>query len=207
MVVIRQQQGELVLVNSVRLDDDGLKSLDELGTVKHIVRLSAFHGSDDPFYKERYPQAKVWAVEKTTYFPGFDLQTNEIYFQPDQYMKATTKLPFDKSSLIVIPSETAPEGILVLERPEGKLFVTGDSLQNWEKADQYFNCLTKILFREYIAPCQVGPGWAKESGVEPEELHKLLEYKFAHVLPTHGRPVMGQAWKKYEPSIMGFKKK
>ena len=36
---------ELTLVNPIRVNEQGLKSLDALGTVKHIVRLGAFHGA------------------------------------------------------------------------------------------------------------------------------------------------------------------
>ena len=52
MFVIRQGD-ELILVNSVRLTDDGLKELESLGNVKHVIRLAFGHGMDDPFYQAR----------------------------------------------------------------------------------------------------------------------------------------------------------
>jgi hypothetical protein len=48
MVAVRQRDG-LTLVNTVRLDDDGLRKLESLGPIAHVVRLGAFHGRDDPF--------------------------------------------------------------------------------------------------------------------------------------------------------------
>ena len=210
MVVLRQNKDELILVNSLRLDEHGLQALDALGTVQHVIRLGAFHGSDDAFYKERYPSATVWAIEGMTYFPGFDTKSQTIYFQADKIMNSTTKdFPVVKSSLIVIESKPPKDGILVLERPEGKVFITGDSLQNFETCDEYFNCLARISMKPmgFICPCNVGPAWAKVVNVQQEEMHKLLTHKFDHVLPTHGRPVLGQAWKRYEPAITRMKTK
>ncbi len=66
MTIIRQGE-ELILTNSVRLNNAGLKLLEDLGDVKHIIRLAGFHGMDDPFYKARYG-AKVWSVDGTVYF-------------------------------------------------------------------------------------------------------------------------------------------
>ena len=42
MLVIREGQA-LTLINTVRLDDEGLMALDELGQVTHIVRLGALN--------------------------------------------------------------------------------------------------------------------------------------------------------------------
>lgn len=203
MTVIRQKD-ELVLVNTLRLDKDGLDALDKLGVVKHIIRLAGFHGMDDPFYKERYPEATVWVLEDASYFEGFAARAKEVYFQPDEKMTAETKIPVQNAFLHVIESKSPRDGVLVLERPEGKVLITGDSLQNMESCDQYFNCLGKICMRimGFIHPCQVGPAWAKACKVKADEMIKLLEFKFDHVLPGHGYPVMGQAWKKYEPSIL-----
>src|SRR5262245_30354002 len=53
-MTILRDGGSLALVNTVRLDDPGLAALDALGKVEHVIRLAGFHGSDDPFYKDRY---------------------------------------------------------------------------------------------------------------------------------------------------------
>lgn len=212
MKVIRQKnesgQDELILGNSLRLNEDGLRKLDALGEVKHIIRLGGFHGMDDPWYKQRYPEATVWVVADTTYFPDFKADSKEVYFEADQQMNADSKLPVKKASLVIIDSKSPKDGILVIDRPEGKVLMTGDSLQNMEKCDSYFNYLGRVCMKMmgFIHPCQVGPAWSKVSEVQPEEMQKLLELKFDHVLPTHGSPVLGQAWKKYEPSIMGMTK-
>ena len=59
MTVVRDGT-DLTILNSVRLDEDGLKALDALGTVRAIVRLGFNHGRDDAFYLDRYA-ANFWA--------------------------------------------------------------------------------------------------------------------------------------------------
>ena len=64
-----------MLINSLRLDEEGLAKLDELGKVTDVIRLGGFHGSDDPFYKERYG-ATSWAIEGQVYFNGVKIHEN-----------------------------------------------------------------------------------------------------------------------------------
>jgi len=53
MVVVRDGE-RLIIVNSVRLGEEGLAELDKLGRVTDVVRLGSLHGRDDPFYVDRY---------------------------------------------------------------------------------------------------------------------------------------------------------
>ena len=209
MQIVRQNDGNLVLINTVRLTDETLQELDELGTVTHIIRIAGFHGMDDPFYKQRYPHATVWTIdENITYFSGFDPQTTQ-YFVSDKYLlpvNGTSEFPIQDCELIVIDSKKHPrDGILCLKRrPEGTVFVTGDSLQNFvDCKDGGFNLLGSWMMKRmgFIHPYQIGPAWRKVQQVKKSDMMPLLEYKFDHVLPGHGRPVLGQAWKKYQPSI------
>lgn len=68
MVIIRDGD-ELTLINSVRLDEAGLKQLDSLGSVRHLIKLGAFHGRDDAFYLERY-RIPLWAPSGMSYIRG-----------------------------------------------------------------------------------------------------------------------------------------
>ena len=56
MAIVRQGN-ELTLVNPIRLNEAELGRLEALGTVKHVMRLGAFHGCDGPFYMARYSRA------------------------------------------------------------------------------------------------------------------------------------------------------
>lgn len=48
MIIVRKKN-KLSLINTVRLNDNGLASLDALGKVENVIRIGAFHGRDDAF--------------------------------------------------------------------------------------------------------------------------------------------------------------
>ena len=94
MAIVREGD-RLVLVNSLRLDDAGLASLDKLGKVTDVIRLAANHGMDDPFYRDRY-KAKVWAVAGQRYTAGFDTNAKDVYLE----LEFTNVLPAHGAAVI-----------------------------------------------------------------------------------------------------------
>ena len=199
MTVIRQGE-RLILVNSVRLDEAGLAALDALGKVTDVIRIAGNHGMDDPFYRDRYG-AKVWVVKGQRYTAGFDTKSPTVYLEPDVETDATTALPVAGARLYVIAS-SPPEGILLLDR-DGGIAVVGDALQNWATTDPYFSFVAKPMMRMmgFIQPHNVGPGWYKQCKPPKEELAGILGLDFAHVLPSHGTPVIGDARERFRPVI------
>ncbi len=202
MVVLRDGD-RLVLVNSLRLGEEGLAALDALGRVTDVVRLAGFHGSDDPFYKERYG-AKVWAVKGQTYFTGLNPAKGEIYFEPDALMEPGGELPLAGASLHRFDTEPA-EGILRIAAGGGTI-ITGDSLQNWATADRWFNWLARFVMGRmgFLEPHQLGPGWVKSLKPNPAQVAAVLELNFENVLPGHGAAVLGDGPAKYRPVIEAY---
>lgn len=200
MTVVRQD-GALTLVNSVRLDEGGLGALEALGDVRHVVRLAAFHGMDDRFYKERYG-AKVWAVDGSHYLPGFESDPSKAYFTPDERMTSDGALPVRAARLVRIGSAKPPEGLLLLDR-DGGIIVSGDALQNWSAPDAYFSFLGRVMMRAmgFIKPYNIGPGWLRGAKPDLAEVRGLLDLDFEHVLPAHGAEVIGDAKAKFRPAF------
>jgi hypothetical protein len=198
MTIVREGE-RLVIVNSVRLDDAGLAKLDKLGKVTDVLRLAAFHGMDDPFYKERYG-ARTWSLKGQKYIAGFD-SSAAPYHTPDVEMSETTELPISGAKLCVIGS-TPPEGLLLLER-EGGVLVSGDCLQNWGATDGYFSLLAKPMMRwmGFIKPHNIGPAWLKQTKPPIPQLLGILDFPFDHVLPAHGAPALVGAKTSYRPRI------
>ncbi len=199
MTIVREGE-RLVLVNSVRLDDAGLAALDALGKVTDVVRLAGNHGMDDPFYRERY-DAKVWALAGQRYVPGFDMKAKDVYLEPDVEMTPETKLPIEGAKLYTIRSRP-PEGLLVLERGGGSI-ISGDALQHWPAADEYFSFAGKTMARlmGFFKPYNIGPAWLKQCKPPKPELRGILDLEFANVLTAHGEAVLGDARSRYRPAI------
>jgi hypothetical protein len=199
MTILREPKG-LVLVNSVRLSEHGLKQLDALGPVTDAIRLAGFHGMDDPFYKDRYG-ARIWALKGQRYTTGFNLEGKSDYLTCDVALEQDTPLPVEGARLYRF-STTPPEALLVLERAGG-IVISGDCLQNWSTTDAYFNWPAKIMMRMmgFIKPHNIGPGWLKMTKPRADELRGILDLPFDHVMPAHGAPVVGGAKTAFRPEI------
>ena len=201
MAILRQGD-ELTLVNSVRLNEMGLKQLDQLGRVKHVIRLAGFHGMDDPFYKDRYG-AKIWSVD-APYATGVDKRPKpeQIYFEADEVVSDSTELPIEDAQLVDFKLCTPGEALMLLPR-EGGILISGDSLQNWAKADEYFNFTARVMMKMmgFLKPHNIGPGWLKTAQPDLNEIKALLDLDFDHLLPAHGEPVINGAKAAYSVTI------
>jgi hypothetical protein len=199
MTVVREGE-RLILVNTVRLDDQGLAALDRLGKVTDVIRLAGNHGSDDPFYADRY-KAKIWVLKGQRYTAGFNTKAPDVYFEPDFEIDAATTLPIAGARLHFIHSDP-PEGLLILPNEDGTI-ISGDCLQNWASPDAYFSWLGRVMMRMmgFIRPHNIGPGWLKQCKPPSEELRAILGFSFKNVLPAHGAPVIGNAVELYRGAI------
>ena len=202
MTVVRGDDG-LVLFNSMRLSEAGLRELESLGPVKHVVRLAGFHGRDDGFYRER-SGAKVHAIRGQRYVRGMNPKKAEPFMEPDEWLTEESRLPIPDAKLKVIHSSDPPEALCLLER-EGGILIAGDSLQHTPKPDEFYNFMAKILMKRmgFMKPHNVGPGWLQFATPSASEVRSILDLEFEHVLPAHGDPVIGGAKEKYRPTIEG----
>src|SRR5690606_30853215 len=135
MLVVREA-GTLTLINSVRLGEAGLASLDALGVVKHVVRLGAFHGRDDPFYRHHYG-AELWALAESAHADGREA---------DRALDEDGELPIRGARLLRFRSAAQPEAALLLPHGGGTL-VTCDAIQNWTGLDPFFAPETFAMFQ------------------------------------------------------------
>ncbi len=207
MTIIRNpDNGELTLVNSMRLNEEGLKELEGLGKVANVLRVAAFHGRDDIFYKDRYG-AKIFALEGHVYtremmrpFP----KSENGYMQADVWLTQESELPVKNAFLKLFPSCSKPEAILVIKE-QGGILVTGDSLQNTAKPSEFDNWASKVMMKRmgFQKAYNVGPGWVEFAHPSLEDIRSIMELDFEHVLPGHGEAVIGNAKEKYHPTIMG----
>ncbi len=183
MIVIREG-GTLTLVNSVRLDKAGLAQLDSLGTVRHLVKLGAFHGRDDAFYLDRC-QAELWAPLGMTYTRGE---------KTDKNIETDMPGPAPDMSFFVFDTPKVPEAALLLNR-HGGILITCDSLQNMSGPDEYFNdyAAESKARLGFFNRAAVGPGWLKYAQPKISDFASLKTLKFRHLLSAHGDPLFDDA--------------
>lgn len=170
MLVVREGE-RLTLVNTVRLDDAGLLALEALGTVTDLVRLGAFHGRDDAFYRDRYG-ARLWAL-------------------PDS---ASTALPIPDATAHIFTTARHPEAALLLERASG-ILVTCDAVQNWAEVDRFFSAETGAAFQTagLIRPVNIPSTWLGACEPQESDFERLLALQFRHLVTAHGPPRLDDA--------------
>ncbi|TCK07504.1 hypothetical protein [Marinobacterium mangrovicola] len=187
MTVVRDGE-RLILVNSVRLDDEGLAALDKLGRVTDVVRLGCLHGRDDAFYVDRY-NAQHWAL------PGIE---HECPAESARTLSAEGELPISGASLFVFNSTNIPEAILRLDR-EGGILIACDALQNWHEPDEYFSDQSRQMMTEmgFFTPANLGPVWVQAASPAGDDFTRLKDLSFRHVLCGHGQPLRDTAYEQF----------
>ncbi|TVP54852.1 MAG: hypothetical protein EA351_12310 [Gemmatimonadales bacterium] len=178
MTVVRED-GTLTMVNTVRLDEEGLAQLEALGTVKNVVRLGDMHGLDDRFYLDRY-DADFWAL------PDMDIEDG---ITVDRELVPDGEMPFSDCTLFDFRTTARPEGILRLDR-DGGIMIACDSLQNWVAPDEFFDESTVETMQgmEFFTPHNLGLAWLHASDPQAEDFVRLKEIPFSHALCGHGIP-------------------
>jgi hypothetical protein len=187
MTVVRDGDA-LTLINSVRLDDEGLESLEALGRVANVVKIGALHGIDDAFYKARYG-ATLWALAGMQHEHGVTA---------DKVLTPGGEMPFSECSVFAFRTVKLPECILHIDR-EGGILVACDSLQNWVAPDEFFSDDSRKTMTEmgFFQPSNLGPLWLQVNEPRGEDFARLRELSFRHVLCGHGEPLRNRAKEAY----------
>ena len=187
MIIVREGT-DLSLINTVRLNDEGITSLNKLGKVTNVVRIGAFHGYDDEFYLDHY-HAKLWAVKNMVHQSGK---------KTDKELIVNGPMPFSNCTVFNFETTAHPEAILILNIPEGTLLITCDSIQNWTHADEFFSEQSAKTFQKQglIKMANIPDTWLEACKPDLCELMKLKALAFDHLLSAHGEPLKSIAHEK-----------
>ena len=178
MLIVKQGQ-DLILINAVRLNDQGLKQLEQLGSVKHVIRLGDFHGLDDQFYLDQY-QPEFWSQAGHATYPNLI---------PQHVIDKNTVSPIKDSQFFIYASAKYPEAALLLQ--DHQLLITTDSVQYWDDW-KYMSFLSKIIL--YVMGFRlglfIGGPWIKKVSTQKNSLkvdfEQLLKLDFIHLIAAHG---------------------
>src|SRR5690554_3739987 len=178
-MIILKDGDELSLINPVRMNNESLSKLDELGVVRRILRLGDFHGLDDAFYIDRY-KCEFWAQDGQETYKTPRI-TNQI--------SSSVNCPFPNSQFFTFESAQYPEAAILLK--DHKLLITTDSVQYYSDWS-YFTWFTKLAFKllGFKIGVNIGPPWLKRVTAKGSSLkadfEKLLELDFNSIVAAHG---------------------
>jgi len=194
MAVIRHE-GELTLVNPIRLETAEEAQLCTLGEIRRILRLGPMHGLDDRYYVDSF-QAELWAQG-----------ISESYPEPtiDVRIDASSELPFPDARLFCFEGMKQLESALLIAR-DGGLLLTCDSIQNYgDYRHNSWLARTLMPFIGFPKTTLVGPVWLKlmtpEGGSLEGEFRRLLELDFEHLLSAHGSLLRDDAHAAVETAV------
>lgn len=183
MTVVRQD-GALTIINSVRLNDEGEAALEALGTVEHLVKLSDFHGLDDPYYKHKY-DCTLWALADAKH--KHKLQTDREYNESSEF-------PIAGASVFVFKNTRLPEAAVILPQ-DGGILITADCVHNIVDTDGCAG-VERVYTREhgYLRPAGIGDQWLRSQTKDAgpplvPDYQRLMQRDFVHLISGHG-PVL-----------------
>lgn len=191
-MIILKDGNHLILINSVRLTEEGLSQLSALGEVTDIIRIGAFHGRDDAFYRDTY-KAKLWGLKGMDYLGSGS---------PDQELDINGELPIKDMKLFVFKTSCHPEAALLLNQ-DGGILITCDSIQNWEKVDEFFSkeCGEKFQKEGLIQSPNISPVFREACQVKKSDYERLVQLEFNHFIGAHGEPIFNDASNKIRELI------
>ena len=185
-MVILRHDGDLTLVNSVRLTPKGEAKLEALGQVKHLVRLGNYHGMDDAYYKDRYG-AHFWCQEGTN---------NTLEPSIDSFLTADCSFPDPRGEIFIFNLTKSPEAALFIR--ESGLLITCDSFQHYENR-KGFSLFAQIMmpFMGFGKGVVIGPFWLKamtpKGASLEQDFRRILELPFRHLISGHGQVCLDTA--------------
>lgn len=191
MTVVREA-GALTLINTVRLDEEGLRALAGLGEVQHVVRLGAFHGRDDAFYRDRFG-ATLWALPAASHADGR---------ASDRLLVEGGPFPLADGAPFVFTSACQPEAAVLLAR-EGGVLITCDAIQNWTHVDRFFSpeCGAMFTAQGFIKSANIPSTWVGACKPEVGDFRRLLARPFRHLISAHGEPLRDEAHARVAASV------
>lgn len=204
MTIVRNKSnGDLTLISPMKLSEDGLNALKELGNVKYLLRLGHFHGADDMWYKEKFADngVEIWAVGKSESYPEDKVPVDKYIGEEDvEDFKKVFPLgnSEEETKLILFKNtkETAAEGAILVKKSlnttsEKKgLLLTVDALQYFGNYT-YFNCMGRFLSPKVgFKDMCIGPPWPPASTAEGKscrsDFELICEEDFDMLFSAHG---------------------
>lgn len=179
MVIVRHD-GDLMLVNPIRLNTGEEDRLNALGQVRHILRLGCYHGIDDPYYMDKY-SPEFWCQAGGTIYPEPKI---------DHVITEATVLPFQDAQLFCFRRTLQPESALLLNIGKGVL-LTCDSIQHYgDYSNNNWFASMMMPFIGFPRTTVLGPFWmklvTKENDSLKDEFERLLQWRFDTLLSAHG---------------------
>lgn len=144
MVVVRLQNGELVLHNPIALDESAMQRLEAWGTPSWLVIPNGWHRLDAKLFADRYPKARVVAPR------GHRSKVEEVvpvHLTYDEYVADDPSVRFEH-----LHGVGEAEGALLVRSGDGTTVVLNDVLFNMDRKRDFLGFLFTTLLGSAPGP-------------------------------------------------------
>mmetsp|Transcript_18109 Transcript_18109/g.43300 ORF Transcript_18109/g.43300 Transcript_18109/m.43300 type:complete len:268 (+) Transcript_18109:10-813(+) len=207
-MTILRDGNELTLVNTVRLDEKGLRHLEELGQVRKVVRLGGGHGTHDAFYVQRY-NAILYGLAGMKWGPDCgepQKKIGTIPLQMDRDLAQGSPVPTGRV-IILETKPDMPEAALHVDRH--KLLITCDCVQNHGAEGDVPSGMAGSMFSVmgFKGEARTPPMWFKffspsgTAGPMQQSLDRLHDVQWSMLITAHGPPCTENPQQKHKACL------
>jgi len=186
MVVYRLPSGELLLHSVIAMNEGGMRSLEALGKPAFMVVPHGGHRLDATFYKERYPELRVFAPAAAR------AKVDEIIKTDAAEEDALPSLGIGVYKIDGL-KPTFGENALVVNVRDGKALILNDLLWGKEIGGNFLIRLLGTSDGELGLPRAVKWASVADKDAVKASLQRLAEIPDLELLTvSHGSPIRGQ---------------
>ena len=186
MTVVRLPGQDLVLISPIPLKNGDRKTLDSLGTVKHLIALNLFHHLYFDAVQAVYPQAKAWGVSRLSQKRP-DLQFDALLDHPGNFEDTLAYLPFEGFGSI-LPSGIKPAHETVFWHQPSKTLILTDIAFNFDETFPFTTRLAAQILGTYntLRPSRLEKWGTFDKTAVEASIRQVLTWDFDRVIPGHG---------------------
>lgn len=185
MTIFYKSGDELVIFNSMRVNEATEAEIQKLGKIKHIVRMCDAHGLDDPYYVKTF-KPTYWSFDTFKPVPGSPLPHDKTLKEGD------TPIPNMKIAAIESGKECAfwiPD--------HGGTLICVDIIQNTVDLPVHASWFGKKMasWAGFMGECACAPPmWKLLHGKEHKKfIETILSWDFENLFTAHGSARVGGA--------------
>ncbi len=186
MIVVRLPSQDLVLISPIKLEERDRETLNQLGTVRHLIAPNLFHHLSISSAQAIYPQSTVWGVaglpEKRP-----DLNVEQLLTQPGSFENTLDYLPF-KGFESILPRGIKPvHETVFFHRPSRTLILT-DIAFNFDRNSSLSIRLAAQVLGSYetLRPSRLEKWGSRDKVAVEASVRQVLAWDFDRVIPGHG---------------------
>ncbi|MEM1242252.1 MAG: DUF4336 domain-containing protein [Cyanobacteria bacterium P01_H01_bin.26] len=186
MTIARLNNGDLVLISPIALDEQHRHHVDELGTVQHIIAPNLFHHLYVQQAQTLYPGATTWGVEGLANKCP-ELNIDALVNQTESFNNELDYFPFQGFGVIL------PQGIFLVNETvffhrSSRTLILTDTAFNF---DQSYSLVTQLAVRTLgsfnsLRPTRLEKWGTRDKDKVADSARRVLAWDFDRVIPAHG---------------------